>query len=148
MIEITEVLEYKDDVLNTINLLLVQLSKSAPALSEQHLREIIESPASKLLVASKDGKLVGSLTLVVFRIPTGVRAWIEDVVVNFDYRGEGIGQALVSEAVRIAQVCGARTVDLTSRPDRDAANQLYRKAGFAQRDTNVYRFGNPESGPQ
>jgi ribosomal protein S18 acetylase RimI-like enzyme len=75
-----------------------------------------------------------------FRAPTGVRAWIEDVVVEAEARGQGIGEALVAEAVRVASEAGARTVDLTSRPSRDAANRLYEKAGFEMRDTNVYRF--------
>jgi ribosomal protein S18 acetylase RimI-like enzyme len=82
---------------------------------------------------------VGSLTLAVFRLPTGVRAWIEDVVVDGSARGTGVGEALVAEAVRRAGDVGAKTVDLTSRPDREAANRLYLRAGFVARETNVYR---------
>jgi ribosomal protein S18 acetylase RimI-like enzyme len=83
------------------------------------------------------------LTLVVFRIPTGVRAWIEDVVVDQDARGRGVGAALNQAAIRLAGEHGARTVDLTSRPSREAANRLYSRLGFVPRETNVYRFEGP-----
>ena len=87
-----------------------------------------------------DGRIVGLLTLAVFRIPTGVRAWIEDVVVDESERGQGVGEALTREALRRAEAAGARTVDLTSRPSREAANRLYRRLGFVDRETNVYRY--------
>jgi ribosomal protein S18 acetylase RimI-like enzyme len=88
----------------------------------------------------RGGQIVGSLTLVVFRIPTGVRAWIEDVVVDAAARGRGVGQALNQAALDRARAAGATTVDLTSRPSREAANRLYRRLGFAERTTNVYRY--------
>ncbi len=91
-------------------------------------------------MASVDGDIVGSLTLVVFRIPTGVRAWIEDVVVDESARGHGVGEALNREALRVAREHGAITVDLTSRPSREAANRLYQRLGFTERNTNVYRY--------
>jgi len=93
-----------------------------------------------LLIARDDERIVGSLTLVVFPIPTGVRAWIEDVVVDSSVRGKGVGEALNREALRIARNKGAVTVDLTSRPSREAANRLYQRLGFEKRDTNVYRY--------
>ncbi len=93
-----------------------------------------------MLVARVDDAIVGSLTLVVFRIPTGMRAWIEDVVVDEAARGHGVGEALNREALRIARERGAITVDLTSRPSREAANRLYRRLGFIERETNVYRM--------
>lgn len=80
------------------------------------------------------------LTLIVFRIPTGVRAWIEDVVVDETARGRGVGEALSQEAVRRALALGARTVELTSRPSREAANRLYQRLGFVRRDSNLYRY--------
>jgi ribosomal protein S18 acetylase RimI-like enzyme len=80
------------------------------------------------------------LTLVIFRTPTGARAWIEDVVVDESARGQGAGEALVAEAIRLASDAGARTVDLTSRPSRESANRLYEKIGFQARETNVYRY--------
>ena len=87
--------------------------------------------------------IVGMLTLVTFRLPTGVRAWIEDVVVDSGSRGQGVGEALTQAAIELAAARGAQTVDLTSRPSREAANRLYRRMGFEPRETNVYRFRLP-----
>lgn len=118
-----------------------QLSSSAAAPTEDELHAIVESPASRLLLAYDDeNRIVGSLTLALFRIPTGVRAWIEDVVVDEAARGRGVGEALNQEALMLARDAGARTVDLTSRPSREAANRLYQRIGFKQRETSVYRF--------
>jgi ribosomal protein S18 acetylase RimI-like enzyme len=101
---------------------------------------MVQSPATLVLVARVDGRIAGSLTLAMFRIPTGLRAWIEDVVVDGDARGNGVGEALNSFAIEEARKRGAVTVDLTSRPSREAANRLYQRLGFVARDTNVYRF--------
>lgn len=121
--------------------LVPQLSRSNPPPSPAELADIVASPATVLLVAEDgDGTILGSLTLALFRIPTGLRAWIEDVVVDEAARGRGVGEALNRAAIDRARAAGARTVDLTSRPSRDAANRLYRRLGFHQRDTNVYRF--------
>jgi len=87
-----------------------------------------------------DDRILGSLTLAWFRIPTGVRAWIEDVVVDEEARGHGVGELLNRAALDRARELGAKTVDLTSRPSREAANRLYQRIGFVARDTNVYRF--------
>jgi ribosomal protein S18 acetylase RimI-like enzyme len=122
--------------------LVPQLSASAAVPNVGQVREIVESPCTTLLVArdrAQSGRIVGSLTLAVFRIPTGVRAWIEDVVVDSTARGRGVGEALNREALRIAVSRGARTVELTSRPSREAANRLYERLGFQRRETNVYR---------
>jgi ribosomal protein S18 acetylase RimI-like enzyme len=109
------------------------------------LSEIVRSPATILLVARHDARqIVGSLTLVVFTAPTGPRAWIEDVVVRSSVRGRGVGAALVHAALARAAAAGSRTVDLTSRPSREAANRLYVRLGFVQRETNVYRYAHPE----
>lgn len=119
--------------------LLPQLSSStAPDLSL--LNAVIEAKETTLLVASIDGRTVGMCTLVTFPIPTGVRCWIEDVVVDDQARGHGIGAELVNEAITRAKQAGARSVDLTSRPTRVAANRLYERLGFVQRLTNVYRY--------
>ena len=120
--------------------LIPQLSKSSPPPSAEELAEMIGSPASDVLVARVDGVVVGTLTLVVFRIPTGVRAWIEDVVVDDAARGHGVGEALNQFALDLARSKGAKTVDLTSRPSREAANRLYQRIGFQPRETNVYRY--------
>ena len=99
-----------------------------------------ESSVLLLAVDDASGEILGSLTLAWFRIPTGVRAWIEDVVVDESARGRGVGEALNLDALERARALGARTVDLTSRPSREAANRLYQRIGFELRDTNVYRF--------
>lgn len=121
--------------------LVPQVSSSAPAPTAYELEAMVGSPATTLFVArDATGSIVGSLTLAVFRTPTGVRAWIEDVVVDQELRGGGVGSALVRAALELATGEGARTVDLTSRPSREAANRLYRRLGFEQRTTNVYRY--------
>lgn len=121
--------------------LIPQLSSSNPPPTAEQLAEIVASPATVLFVARDDqGAIVGSLTLALFRIPTGLRAWIEDVVVDGQARGQGIGEALNRAAIAEAGRRGAVTVDLTSRPSREAANRLYQRLGFQQRTTNVYRF--------
>jgi ribosomal protein S18 acetylase RimI-like enzyme len=128
------------EVVEAIARILPQLSRSAPPPTFEEIDEIATSPATVFFVARVDGKIVGSLTLAVFRIPTGVRAWIEDVVVDEAARGQGVGEGLNREALRIAKGAGAVTVDLTSRPSREAANRLYQRIGFKQRETNVYRY--------
>jgi len=130
-----------DELVDVFQRLIPQLSRSNPPPTRQALDEIVRSEASRLLVArDESGAILGSLTLVLFRIPTGVRAWIEDVVVDESARGQGVGEALNREALRVAADAGALTVDLTSRPSREAANRLYQRLGFKQRDTNIYRI--------
>ena len=129
-----------DDLVDAFARLLPQLSKSSPPPGRAELQAIVESQASDLLVARIDGRVVGTLTLVTFRIPTGVRAWIEDVVVDEAARGHGVGEQLNRFALAVARDRGAKTVDLTSRPSREAANRLYQRIGFVARDTNVYRY--------
>jgi ribosomal protein S18 acetylase RimI-like enzyme len=128
--------------------LVPQLSKSNPAPTEKELAAIVASRASVLFVAfDEDDEIVGSLTLVLFRIPTGLRAWIEDVVVDESARGKGVGHRMNEAAIEYARKAGAKTVDLTSRPSREAANRLYQRLGFEQRNTNVYRLvldGSPD----
>ncbi len=132
--------EITDDVVEAFARLIPQLSSSNPPPSIEALREIAAAEATTLLLARLEGRIVGSLTLVMFRIPTGVRAWIEDVVVDADARGHGIGEALNLFAVQEAKDHGALTVDLTSRPSREAANRLYQRLGFVARNSTVYRY--------
>jgi ribosomal protein S18 acetylase RimI-like enzyme len=127
------------DLVAAVTALLPQLSRSAPPLAAEHLARIVADPATTLFVAEEDGKIVGSLTLAAFEILTGRRGWIEDVVTDAAARGKGVASALVTAALAHAATLGARTVDLTSRPDRVDANRLYVKLGFEQRTTNVYR---------
>ena len=129
-----------DELVEAFTYLIPQLSSSNPPPSREHLTEMVQSSATLVLVARVDGRIAGSLTLAMFRIPTGLRAWIEDVVVDGDARGNGVGEALNLRAIEEARKRGAVTVDLTSRPSREAANRLYQRLGFVARDTNVYRF--------
>jgi ribosomal protein S18 acetylase RimI-like enzyme len=127
------------DLVDAVTALLPQLSRSAPPPTSEQLARIVADPATMLFVAEEDGRIVGSLTLVAFEIPTGRRAWIEDVVTDAAARGRGVASALVNAALSHAGELGMRTVDLTSRPDREDANRLYAKLGFERRTTNVYR---------
>ena len=137
---IIEQKEYSEALLEQVNHLLGQLSSSSSPLTAKDLRSILESDASRLLIAKNAGVVVGMLTLMIFRIPTGLRGLIEDVVVCESVRRKGIGALLIQSAINIAEAEGARTLDLTSRPERHAANQLYEKLGFSKRDSNVYRM--------
>lgn len=138
---VEEVPEVSPELASRLGDLVAQLSSTAEAPTREELQSIAASPATRLLVArDENGTVVGMLTLAVFRIPTGVRAWIEDVVVDDVARGRGIGRALTQRALEHAGAGGARTVELTSRPTRVAANGLYQRMGFTLRDTNVYRF--------
>lgn len=118
--------------------LLPQLSSAPPP--DSAALETIMSGGSTVFVARVDGRIVGSLTLVLYRIPTGLKAWIEDVVVDESARGHGVGEALSLAALDEARRQGAKAVSLTSRPSRQAANRLYQRIGFSPRDTNVYRY--------
>ena len=126
--------------------LLPQLSRSAAPLSEADVERFLSQSSVHLFVfraetadAEGNNPILGMLSLATFEIPTGVRAWVEDVVVDEAARGQGAGLALVEAAIEHAKKIGARTVDLTSRPTREAANRLYQRAGFQLRETNVYR---------
>lgn len=128
------------ELLAACHRLIPQLSASAKPITNSELAEIVSSESTLMFVARVDNQIVGLLTLAIFRIPTAVRAWIEDVVVDSSVRGLGVGEALNMAAIAEATRRGAKTVDLTSRPSREAANKLYKRLGFFERDTNVYRF--------
>jgi ribosomal protein S18 acetylase RimI-like enzyme len=123
-----------------ISRLLPQLSATAAPITSQEIAAVVGSPSTHLFVAYDNSRIVGMLTLVVVRIPTGVRGHIEDVVVENAYRGRGIGKALTEAAISFARGQSIRTLDLTSRPSRVEAIQLYERLGFARRDTNVLRL--------
>ncbi len=129
-----------DELMNALGTLIPQLSSSNPPPTRTQLEEIVSSPATVLFVARVDDRIVGALTLAMFRIPTGLRAWIEDVVVDGEVRGAGVGEGLNRAAMAEAKRCGAVSIDLTSRPSRVDANRLYQRLGFAIRETNVYRY--------
>jgi len=129
-------------LLKSLNDLLPELSMSATAMTLPQLRQIVDAECSDLFVfrAPDTGTVLGALTLIHFRIPTGVRAWIEDVVVSAGARGQGVGKALIRAAVERSHALGARTVDLTSNPNRAPAHRLYEGSGFSLRETKVYRY--------
>ncbi len=144
-VSVSEATEVGLDLISAFGRMIPQLSSSSPPPGADQLAEMIANPGTTLFVARSDdeGLIVGTLTLVVFRIPTGMRAWIEDVVVDGDAvrgKGWGTGAALTQAAIEKSRDAGAKTVDLTSRPSRAEANALYLRLGFEARETNVYRF--------
>jgi ribosomal protein S18 acetylase RimI-like enzyme len=145
VIEIRVATKVDAELVEAFARLVPQLSESSALPTSRTLGEIIDSDCSTLLLAVDTERtgasaIVGSLTLVIFRIPTGLRAWIEDVVVDSSATRSGVGEALNRRALEIAAERGARSVDLTSRPSRGAANRLYLRLGFSPRETNVYRY--------
>lgn len=138
-VEVKVATQATDELVAAFRRLIPQLSSATPPDLET-LGEIIAAPSNTVLLAYHRGTIVGTLTLVTFRIPTAMRAWIEDVVVDSTARGRGVGEALTRAALRIAVERGAKTVELTSRASREAANRLYARAGFVRRETNVYRY--------
>jgi len=138
---VVEATSVDDELFEAWVRLLPQLSTSAGTVGRDVLQRIVSAPTSRLLIARDiDQGIVGSLTLAMFQIPTGLRAIIEDVVVDESQRGRGIGELLTRAALDIAEHEGVRTVDLTTRPSREAANRLYQRVGFTKRETNVYRY--------
>ncbi|MFK7852024.1 MAG: GNAT family N-acetyltransferase [Akkermansiaceae bacterium] len=139
---IEEASEFSDDLHQAVSQLLPQLVGFPKTIEASELRDIIKGPHTLLLVAKQEDSfvIVGMLTLVIYRIPTGTRAWIEDVVVSQAARGQGVGMALTDYAKQKAGDLGADMIDLTSNPARESANRLYQRAGFNIRETNVYRL--------
>jgi ribosomal protein S18 acetylase RimI-like enzyme len=138
-LDIRHVQEATPTLLSAMNTLVPQLSTSALPLTLDDLSAIVASPVTTLFVVREGASVVGTLTLIVFRIPSGVRAWIEDVIVDESARGSGAGEALTRAAISHSINLGARSIDLTSRPSREIANRLYQRLGFEVRETNVYR---------
>ena len=139
-IEVHECLAVTDELVDAMQRLIPQLSSSNPPPGRAELEEIVASHATTLFVARDRDRIVGALTLVAFRIPTGVRTRIEDVVVDETLRGQRVGERLSEAALERARSLGARSTDLTSRPSREAANRLYARMGFERRESNVYRY--------
>jgi ribosomal protein S18 acetylase RimI-like enzyme len=146
-VEVEAVQQITDELVYAARRLLPQLSSSAVPLSADALTRIASHQATTLFVARSEGVIVGMLTLVTFPLPSGLRARIEDVVVDQDARGRGVGTALTMAALDLAQGQGARSIDLTSRASRVAANRLYQQLGFRLRDSNVYRYQPQQPAP-
>jgi ribosomal protein S18 acetylase RimI-like enzyme len=140
MIEISEIQQADEAVLTSVNRLLPQLSKSAKLIDIKQLNRLTESECTRLYFAKEGTEVLGMLSLVVFPIPTGIKAWIEDVVVDERARGKGVGKALMKKALAEAVNLGTKSIDLTSRPSRETANKLYQSIGYQERETNVYRY--------
>jgi ribosomal protein S18 acetylase RimI-like enzyme len=129
-----------DELVAAFERLIPQLSSSSPPPSRNQLVELVENDDTVLFLALVNGQIMGILTLAFYRIPTGLKAWIEDVVVDDAARGRGLGAALNDAALNEARVRGAKDVSLTSRPAKEAANRLYKRIGFETRETNIYRY--------
>jgi ribosomal protein S18 acetylase RimI-like enzyme len=139
-VDITECTAVDSQLMAALERLLPQFSASAQMPSAEHVRRIVESPATTLLLARDADEIVGMLTLLRFALPSGMRAQIHDVVVDESSRGRGIAETLVRHALDLARAGGAKNVDLTSRPSREAANRLYPRVGFKRHETNLYRY--------
>jgi ribosomal protein S18 acetylase RimI-like enzyme len=137
-VRIERVTEPDEQLVAAVARLLPQLSpkRTPPELVE--LTEVAAAPGTSLLVAFDGDDVLGMLTLVLYRVPTGIRGWIHDVVVDEAARGRGVGGELTAEALRLAERAGAVSVELTTRAERAEANRLYQRLGFERRETNVY----------
>jgi ribosomal protein S18 acetylase RimI-like enzyme len=141
--KVGRVTEADDALAAAVARLVPQLSPKRQAAGLAELAELVATPGTSLIVARDGADVLGMLTLIVYRVPTGVRAWIHDVVVDETARGRGVGEALAREALRLAESAGAISVELTTRQEREAANRLYRRLGFELRETNVYVWQRP-----
>ncbi len=121
--------------------LVPQLTNNNPPPSLNDLTALVRDSASTLMVARTErSEIIGALTLTVYRVPTGIRSIIEDVIVDHSVRGQGVGEALMKRAIDIAREKGASNISLTSNPMRESANRLYVKVGFKKRETNAYQM--------
>lgn len=130
-----------EELFEVFQRLVPQLTNNNPPPSLNDLVVIVQDSASTLMVARDDDKkIVGALTLAVYRVPSGVRAMIEDVIVDESARGQGVGEALIQRAIQLAKEKRVGTIALTSSPFREAANRLYVRMGFKKRETNAYQL--------
>lgn len=130
-----------DELLEAFQRLVPQLTNNNPPPAFDDLAALVQDAASTLMVARDDeGVIIGALSLTVYRVPTGIRSIVEDVIVDISARGQGIGEALMLRAVELAREKGASNISLSSNPARVAANQMYVKMGFQKRNTNAYKM--------
>jgi len=137
-----EIVTQADEELYTaFQRLVPQLTENNPPPSLGDLTALVQDTSSTLMVARNDsGQIVGALTLTIYRVPTGIRSIIEDVIVDHAARGQGIGELLMQRAIQVARQKGAAHIALTSNPMREAANRLYLRVGFKKRETNAYQL--------
>ena len=139
--KIREIKRFSLKVFNAVLRLLPQLSSGSELPAKKHFKEILKSERTHFFTAELDNEqIIGMLTIVTYDIPTGTKIRIEDFVVDESQRGKGFGKELIHYAVDFAKSAGAEAIELTSRPSRTEANQLYQKSGFIKRETNVYRY--------
>lgn len=129
-----------DQVLTAFGRLIPQLAPDCALPTKKDLETIVNSDAGVIFMAEENNEILGTLTLVFNKIPTGDKIWIEDVVVDNAARGKGVGIKLLEFSIAYAKSQGIKSINLTSSPDRVAANNLYQKLGFLKRETNVYRL--------
>ena len=141
MVHIERIIQVTDELVRAFERLMPQLTTYAPPPGWEVLETIVSDPGNNLFVArAPDGEIIGSATLGTFTSPTGTHAWIEDVIVDEAWRGQGLGEALTRACLDRAAEMGLKEVNLTSRPAREAANRLYQRMGFQRRETNLYRY--------
>ena len=139
--QIDIVTQADEELYDAFQRLVPQLTNNNPPPSLNDLADLVRDSSSTLMIARDDhGQIVGALTLAVYRVPTGIRSIIEDVIVDTSARGQGIGDALMKYAINLAREKGAQNISLTSNPLREAANRLYLRVGFKKRETNAYQY--------
>jgi len=139
--KIEQLKEYSDELLSAIERLLPQLTNSSPVPGKKEVMDIFENPGTTIWVLKDDHQIiVGMLTLVIYKAPTGTHAWVEDVVIDEKFRGRGNGKMLTLAAIDFAKNNQAKAISLTSRPFRESANHLYQNLGFQLQETNLYRL--------
>lgn len=140
MTEIIEIQSYSPEYHEAMQRFLDQLTTNPMTLTEEMFRQLLASPNSHLFFLMKDEQIVGMLTVGIYHSPTGGKAWIEDVVVDEAFRGQGLSKLLVAHAIEFTKSQGIPSLMLTSNPKRIAANKLYQAMGFGRKETNVYRM--------
>lgn len=125
-----------------INSLLHQLSPDAPEISHNRLESLLKDADFRLFVAqNNEKKIVGMLTLTACQTLSYAKYWIEDVIVDNECRGLGLGRALVKAAVEYVKENEEKPIIyLTSNPSRVSARNLYRSEGFEEYNTGVFRI--------
>jgi ribosomal protein S18 acetylase RimI-like enzyme len=136
-VKIERVTEASDELVATIHALLPQLTEARTPPTLEQLQDVVGNQ-TLLLARNDEGAVLGTLTFVLYRVSSGVKGRIEDVIVDESARGQGVGEALVREGMRLANEAGVLMLELTSMPYRQAANRLYRRLGFVRKPTNVY----------
>ena len=140
MTEIIEIQSYSTEYHEAMQRFLDQLTTNPMTLTEEIFRQLLASPNSHLFFLMKDEQIAGMLTVGIYHSPTGGQAWIEDVVVDEAFRGQGLSKLLVAHAIEFTKSQGIPSLMLTSNPKRIAANKLYQAMGFGRKETNVYRM--------